>query len=79
MVRIIPMATSFRPSLSSFGFSTSSRLGFPLSTFNISRTVTSLHVGSDDGFLLICLSVEVSLSLKSNTPRPTSLLSSGLV
>ena len=33
----------------------------------------------DDGFLLICLSVEVSLSLKSNTPRPTSLLSSGLV
>ena len=46
MVRIIPMATSFRPSLSSFGFSTSSRLGFPLSTFNISRTVTSLHVGS---------------------------------
>ena len=46
MVRIIPMATSFRPSLSSFRFSACSRFGFPHSSFNLARTVTSLHVGS---------------------------------
>lgn len=47
MVRIIPMATSLRPSLSSFRFSTS-RFGFPLSFFNPSRTVASLSVGSGE-------------------------------
>ncbi|RVW96249.1 hypothetical protein CK203_020786 [Vitis vinifera] len=73
MVRIIPMATSFRPSLSSFDFLLLLDLvfRFPHSIF-LERSLR-YTVGSDDGFLLICLSVEVSLSLKSNTPRPTSL------
>ncbi|GLT48538.1 hypothetical protein SLA2020_221580 [Shorea laevis] len=47
MVRIIPMASSIRPSLSSFRFSATARFaGFSLSPFQLPRRLFFSHVGS---------------------------------
>ncbi|XP_030541733.1 probable lactoylglutathione lyase, chloroplastic [Rhodamnia argentea] len=47
MVRIIPMASSIRPSLSSFRFSATSRLGLSLSPCHVpSRRLAFSHLGS---------------------------------
>ncbi|GAB4852626.1 hypothetical protein Ancab_016840 [Ancistrocladus abbreviatus] len=46
MVRIIPMASTLRPSLSSFMFSSTNRMGFSLSSSYPSRRFFILHLGT---------------------------------
>ncbi|KAL9440685.1 hypothetical protein AB3S75_019368 [Citrus x aurantiifolia] len=46
MVRIISMASSIRPSLSTFRFSSTSRFGLPLSSFTPSRNLVFSHLAS---------------------------------
>lgn len=46
MVRIIPMASSIKPSFSSLGFSGSGRVGVALSSPNLCRRVSVFHLAS---------------------------------
>lgn len=53
MVRIISMASSIRPSLSTFRFSSSSRFGLPLSSFTPSRNLVFSPLASGIRFLYV--------------------------
>ncbi|CAK9329413.1 unnamed protein product [Citrullus colocynthis] len=45
MVRILPMASSLRPSISSFRFAGASRLAHSLASYTPTRRLTSFHIG----------------------------------
>ncbi|XP_047946143.1 probable lactoylglutathione lyase, chloroplastic [Salvia hispanica] len=46
MARIVPMASSIKPSLTSFKFSATSRFALPRSAPNLCRSLSSLHLSS---------------------------------
>ncbi|KAM0969618.1 hypothetical protein FF1_017856 [Malus domestica] len=68
MVRIIPMASSIRPSLSTLRFAGASRLGFPFPSFTPSRRLACFQLAS--GFVIIstCLMILSSIPAVPQSP-----------